>query len=434
MSHWYAALVHRAKLLAGKEAGRAAQRFAYPGIAEAAVANSGLQTLEQRMLLSGAGLSGDATRSLFLAEASGARTGDIDGSGAIDAADVDRLRSHIAAAAPYKASLDLIPDGVIDLADLDHLIRGKLGTRTGDLDLNGNVSLTDFFRAGAALGIDEGVTYVQGDLDGDGNVTLGDLSIIQRDFGFDGGRSVISIGSEGASATYGRRATDLQAAADSGGIVFGGAGSDVLLAASTSGVPLLITADGDDTAVLAGAGGYAAGGAGSDVLWITEGDVAFAGFETVWVRTAADGAYAQLADTSDQLNRVDANTLVERRGIVPDSETTSPGFFGGTLEVNLPVLEFDPFAFGGADDASTAAPTGDGTDAGGINGDGRVDAADIDLLARYLHDPVASPLDAEMLRRADVMRLIDSGQVGGVDQHDLDHLIHALVYRDAPPR
>ncbi len=56
-------------------------------------------------------------------------------------------------------------------------------TLLGDLDLDGDVDLTDLAQLLAHYGMTEGATYEDGDLDGDGDVDLSDLAALLANYG-----------------------------------------------------------------------------------------------------------------------------------------------------------------------------------------------------------------------------------------------------------
>lgn len=105
--------------------------------------------------------------------------GDTDGSGtAVNQADVTNQTRMTPA-------LDNNGDGVVNFADLTYLYETILDTRAGDLDLDGDVDLTDLDVLESNMNLPG--TYVDGDIDGDGVVTFDDWVIWDSHFGYERG-------------------------------------------------------------------------------------------------------------------------------------------------------------------------------------------------------------------------------------------------------
>jgi len=84
--------------------------------------------------------------------------------------------STLAEAVTFDLSCDMNADLIVDQQDITDLVEVILGTRMGDVDLNGVVDGADCSLAAANLGQPGG--WDAGDIDGDGTVTDADLAII----------------------------------------------------------------------------------------------------------------------------------------------------------------------------------------------------------------------------------------------------------------
>lgn len=121
--------------------------------------------------------------------------GDLDGSGAVDAADIDLLYDHIPSAAP---SYDLDGSGAVNQADMDEMVLRVLGTCYGDANLDGRVDFLDYltlkrhFETDAAIA-PAAMGWRDGDFDGDGDVDRDDFVALRANFGF-GGPAAGAIG------------------------------------------------------------------------------------------------------------------------------------------------------------------------------------------------------------------------------------------------
>ncbi len=73
-------------------------------------------------------------------------------------------------------SADINGDLIIDINDICKLVNDILGTRVGDVDLNGTIDAADLAIANGSLGMAGG--WAMGDVDGDGTVTAADITII----------------------------------------------------------------------------------------------------------------------------------------------------------------------------------------------------------------------------------------------------------------
>lgn len=109
--------------------------------------------------------------------------GNFDGNAQIDSRDIDLLLDAIHSAKNHW-TFDLTGDGLVENADLEQLVEGILGTRFGDLDLDGNVDTDDFTTFAANFGA-LSATWAAGDLDGDGEVAFNDFIRLSNEFGFE---------------------------------------------------------------------------------------------------------------------------------------------------------------------------------------------------------------------------------------------------------
>ncbi|QDU71207.1 M64 family metallopeptidase [Mucisphaera calidilacus] len=103
---------------------------------------------------------------------------DLDGSGVLDATDIDMAMQRLTAGDGF----DLNGDGFGDLFDLDYLLGTMLGAAFGDATLDGRVDLNDLSLLAASFEAPGG--WAKGDFTGDGWVDLADLSVLASTFGF----------------------------------------------------------------------------------------------------------------------------------------------------------------------------------------------------------------------------------------------------------
>jgi hypothetical protein len=110
--------------------------------------------------------------------------GDVNESGAIDAADIDFLYDSFSASNTSPV-FDLDGDGNVDQEDVDRLVTVILDTHYGDANLDGDVDRADLLvlvtNYGGAAG------WATGDFTGDNVVGLADLARQQQNFGLTGG-------------------------------------------------------------------------------------------------------------------------------------------------------------------------------------------------------------------------------------------------------
>ncbi len=112
--------------------------------------------------------------------------GDYDGSGTLDARDVDLLFDALGDTAQPGDAMNLIADGQVNADDIDAWLRVVAGTDYGDLDLDGDVDLSDAMAlaqnyAGVA-GAPGDFGWADGDLDGDGDVDFADAMLLRRNY------------------------------------------------------------------------------------------------------------------------------------------------------------------------------------------------------------------------------------------------------------
>jgi hypothetical protein len=105
--------------------------------------------------------------------------GDVTLDDRVDGADIDALFAELGTESP-RGTFDLTGDGLIRDDDVDELVVNILGTRYGDLDLDGKVDARDFKEA---LGNFTGPgrkakKWSDGDLDGEADVDNSDLALL----------------------------------------------------------------------------------------------------------------------------------------------------------------------------------------------------------------------------------------------------------------
>jgi hypothetical protein len=141
---------------------------------------------------------------------SAGRTGDINGDGNINAADIDLMSAKLLAGGlPYDTKYDyrgptappFTPDGLVSQPDKDRLVGSlidingvptSVGTHYGDANLDGIVNFGDYL----ALLNNFGGTpkgWAQGDFNGDATVNFGDYLALLNNFGQTGGTGQVSV-------------------------------------------------------------------------------------------------------------------------------------------------------------------------------------------------------------------------------------------------
>ena len=116
-------------------------------------------------------------------------SGDFDGNGQIDAADIDLLCAATHAIDPPQediARFDQNDDDQLSAEDVDIWLADVANTRRGDADLDGDVDFADFLSLAGNFGSDAG-SWSQGDFDCDGEVSFSDFLLLAGNFGIDNG-------------------------------------------------------------------------------------------------------------------------------------------------------------------------------------------------------------------------------------------------------
>lgn len=108
--------------------------------------------------------------------------GDIDFDGEVNSVDIDRL---FAALGLNDRLYDLDGSGgPADFADVAYLVRQRLGSEFGDVNLDRDIDINDLSRLAVMFG--QPGAWADGDFNGDGMVTIADLSVLATQFGFVG--------------------------------------------------------------------------------------------------------------------------------------------------------------------------------------------------------------------------------------------------------
>ncbi|MCA9200758.1 MAG: hypothetical protein KDA87_24635, partial [Planctomycetales bacterium] len=126
------------------------------------------------------------TDSLVRLMISGGLLGDFDGSGALDAADIDQL-TGIALAGSNDAAFDLTSDGLVNAEDRTVWISQLRNTYLGDANLDGEFNSSDFVAVFTDGKFETGqpATWGQGDWNGDGIFGTSDFVAAFSDGGFE---------------------------------------------------------------------------------------------------------------------------------------------------------------------------------------------------------------------------------------------------------
>ena len=120
----------------------------------------------------------DAAFTLFSVETE--LLGDYDGSGSLDAVDIDLLSGEIRDGSTNDI-YDLNNDGAVDFDDRAFWISDIFGTFQGDADLNREVAFLDFITLANNFGEKGG--WAEGDFTGDSNVLFNDFLALAQNFG-----------------------------------------------------------------------------------------------------------------------------------------------------------------------------------------------------------------------------------------------------------
>lgn len=110
-----------------------------------------------------------------------ALVGDTNADLLVDSLDVDAV---FAAAKSNSNDLlfDVNGDGAVAASDGAYIVENVLGSKVGDLDLNGRVEFADFLVLSTNFG--KSASYAEGDADGDGVVGFADFLLMSTNFGF----------------------------------------------------------------------------------------------------------------------------------------------------------------------------------------------------------------------------------------------------------
>ena len=106
--------------------------------------------------------------------------GDFNGSGILDAEDIDMLSAVVGSSSPL---FEVHQDGAIDVLDRVLWIQELAMTRAGDTDLDGDVDFPDFLSLSVSFGQEGG--WAQGDFDGNRMVEFPDFLLLSANFTFE---------------------------------------------------------------------------------------------------------------------------------------------------------------------------------------------------------------------------------------------------------
>jgi hypothetical protein len=131
---------------------------------------------------------------IFLSTPSSPR-GDLNGDLALTAADIDLLTAQIRIGSDDQ-QFDLDADGLVDVGDLETLVRDLVKTYFGDADLDGRFDTADLVDVLSSGEYEDGIvknsTWSTGDWNGDGEFSSSDLVVALADGGFEQGPRVAS--------------------------------------------------------------------------------------------------------------------------------------------------------------------------------------------------------------------------------------------------
>jgi ELWxxDGT repeat protein len=111
-----------------------------------------------------------------------ALVGDTNGDLLLDSRDIDAVFAA-SRANSTDSVFDVNGDGVVAATDGAYIVESIIGTKVGDLDLNGRVEFADFLILSTNFG--QSATYAEGDADGDGMVGFADFLLMSANFGFE---------------------------------------------------------------------------------------------------------------------------------------------------------------------------------------------------------------------------------------------------------
>ena len=110
--------------------------------------------------------------------------GDFNNDDQLNATDIDLLYAAIGTATGTD-EMDLNGDSLVDSLDVTELVENRIGTRFGDINLDGSVNLTDFNVMAAtfdSLGENAGNGWNRGNFDGDTDIDLTDFNSLASNF------------------------------------------------------------------------------------------------------------------------------------------------------------------------------------------------------------------------------------------------------------
>ncbi len=158
-------------------------------------------------LIVGGGLGGDGTEGGFLLTPNRGMLGDADGDGDVNGIDIDLMGDAIRLLSTDFATYDISGDGItggadglIDIKDLDYLVRFLVetsavdgegnpifGTQYGDFNLDGEIELGDLTRMGTYYGVGDKWSEGNANRNLDLLIELGDLTILGTYYGASNG-------------------------------------------------------------------------------------------------------------------------------------------------------------------------------------------------------------------------------------------------------
>ncbi len=122
-------------------------------------------------------------------------TGDFDGSGQLDAADIDDLTSQVARGAD-NLTYDLNSDNQVDQGDIEVWVKDLFPSWIGDADLDGEFNSSDLVvvLSAGTYEMDQDAVWSTGDFNGDGRTNSSDLVVALSDGGYElGPRAAVAV-------------------------------------------------------------------------------------------------------------------------------------------------------------------------------------------------------------------------------------------------